>query len=307
MFPKFLLPLALLVGASPLSTGEHRFDSAGVKLWYRVAGHGEGVPVVFLHGGPGQGSQTFARFAGPALERNLRMVYLDQRGSGRSERPKADGAYSMDLLVEDVERLRRDLGVERIALIGHSFGTALGMEYAARYPERVSHLVLAAGIPDLPAMLDAQCERLEQEDRQAYARAAAGVGAGARPRCDPFRAYPGKTQEYVYRNMFPDPKTAELVDRTDAEGGLGNSGELSRAIFAQGLTRYRFTRQERLTMPVLVIAGGEDHQAVASVQRALTAGLPRARYVELPGRGHFMFVEDPERFARDVTSFIRGG
>lgn len=304
MIARFLLPLALL--AAPLTPGEHRFRSAGVTLWYKVAGRSAGVPVVFLHGGPGQGSMSFQRYAGPALERRLRMVYLDQRGSGRSERPKDEAAYSMDILVEDVERLRRELGAEKIALVGHSFGTAIGMEYAARYPARVQRLVLVAGIPDIPAMLDAQCVRLAATDPAAYARAVEGVAAGSSPRCKPHRAYPGKNQEYVNRNMFPDPKIAAMVDAADEADGLKNSGELSRAMFNQGLLQYRFARPAALTMPVLVLAGAEDHQAVAGPQRAFAAELPRGRYLEYPGRGHFMWVEDPERFARDVAAFVGG-
>lgn len=66
------------------------------------------MPVVYLHGGPGQGSQSFAKFAGPELEKGLRMVYLDQRGSGRSERPW-NKAYSLDLFVEEPVRFGRDV------------------------------------------------------------------------------------------------------------------------------------------------------------------------------------------------------
>src|SRR5688572_2820354 len=137
---RLLFLLLSLVAAAPaaaenraaLSPGVHETVVNGVRLWYRVAGRRSGIPVVFLHGGPGQGSQGFAKFAGPELEKGLRMVYLDQRGSGRSERPW-NQAYSMDLLIEDLEQLRRAWGVPKIALIGQSFGTALGMEYAARY------------------------------------------------------------------------------------------------------------------------------------------------------------------------------
>src|SRR6266568_3652802 len=69
-----------------LRDGPHNVVINGVRLWYRVAGaSAAGVPpVVFLHGGPGQGSYHFAALAGPYLERSLRLVYFDQRGSGRS-------------------------------------------------------------------------------------------------------------------------------------------------------------------------------------------------------------------------------
>lgn len=307
---RLLAVLALLLvpivaqAQSPLAPGEHRETINGVELWYRVAGRPAGTPVIFLHGGPGEGSQTFATFAGPPLERSLRMVYLDQRGSGRSERP-ADNAYSIALLVEDIEHLRRHLGVERIALIGHSFGTVLALEYAARHPEQVAAVVLAAAVPDLPAALDIQCARLEAADPAAYAHAAKGIAPGTSPRCDAFNAYEGPAMKaYVYANMFPDPATGRLVDETDAAGGLSNTGELSASIFSQGFLHYRFADRASVTMPVLDIAGGKDFQAVVEPQRALVGDLPDARLLVYPDNGHFMFVEDSERFARDVSAFL---
>jgi len=311
---KRLLFLLLCLLAAPaaaenraaLAPGVHETVVNGVRLWYRVAGRGRGVPVIYLHGGPGQGSQSFAKFAGPELEKGLRMVYLDQRGSGRSERPWTR-AYSLDLLVDDLEKLRIAWGVTRIGLIGQSFGTALAMEYAARYPTHVSHLVLAAGIPDIPAALDIQCARLEREDPQAFARAKAALGEGDKARCNMFKAYEGPAaREALDRRMYPNLETMRLVDEADAEGGLRNSGEMGQALAAQGFFGYRFEKAERLTMPVLVIAGGRDLQAVAEPQRALAARVKRVRYLEYPESGHFMFVEEPVRFGRDVTAFIAG-
>ena len=290
---------AQVPGGADLAAGEHQAVVNDVRLWYRVAGPAEGAPVVFLHGGPGQGSQTFARFAGPALERDLRMVYLDQRGSGRSERPWND-AYSLALLVDDLEQLRRAWGVEKLALVGHSFGTIVALEYAAAHPEHVERVVLASAAPDLPAALDIQCVRLERLDPVVYARAVAERPADLPARCNAFAA--GKA--FVDANMFPDPAVMALVEQTDAEGGLANTGELGQALFGQGLMAYRFDRPERLTMPVLVIAGQSDFQTVVEPQRALVARLPDARILEYPDRGHFMFVEDPERFAADVVEFL---
>ncbi|MDE2488361.1 MAG: alpha/beta fold hydrolase [Alphaproteobacteria bacterium] len=290
--------------AAGLAPGAHTFQAGGVRLWYRVAGPQAGAPVVFLHGGPGEGSQTFAKFAGPVLERRLRMVYFDQRGSGRSERPKDPAAYSMDRLVEDIDSLRRQLGVDRISLIGHSFGTVLALEYAARYPDHVARVVLAASVPDAPAALKIQCRRLARTDPPAYRRALA-AGARAGVGCNPFAAYDGPAQKaFVYRNMFPDPATGRLVDESDNANGLGNTGEMSNAVFNSGFLHYRFRSAAAVTAPVLIIAGGADHQAVVQPQRALAAALPRGRIVVLPGRGHFMFVEDPAGFGRLVVPFL---
>ncbi|MBA4804108.1 MAG: alpha/beta hydrolase [Brevundimonas sp.] len=299
----FVAPVAARAPTDPsLRPGEHEVVVNGVRLWYRVAGQTGGAPVVFLHGGPGQGSQAFARFAGPALERRLRMVYLDQRGGGRSERPWNE-AYSLDLLVEDLEQLRRRWGVERLSLIGHSFGTIVALEYAAAHPERVERLVLAAAAPDLPAAMDVQCQRLERLDPDTWRRAAAARPEGSRARCNPFVA----DRAFIDAAMFPDPAIREAVEAADAADGLRNTGEIGRVLFgAGGLTEYRFDRVDRLTMPVLVIAGGADFQTVVEPQRALVRAAPDARIIEYAGRGHFMFVEEPERFAADVAAFLGG-
>lgn len=290
---------------SALAPGAHTIRVDGVRIWYRVAGKPDGVPLVFLHGGPGEGSQTFQAVGGPALEKTQRVVYLDQRGSGRSERPKDARFYSIPILVEDVEALRKALGVERIALLGHSFGTILALEYAARHPDHVAAVVLAAAVPDIPRVLDIQCATLERDDPAAFARARGDRAPDAYPRCDSFSAYPGpEMKAYVYRNMFPDPATGELVDRLDAVDGLGNSGEMGGAIFEQGLTSYRFTDVDRIAAPVLVVAGGRDFQAAIAPQRTLAHALKHGRLLEYRENGHFMFAEAPERFARDVGHFL---
>src|SRR5439155_14951750 len=146
---------------SGLHAGPHHVVINNVRLWYRVAGRAApGVPpVVFLHGGPGQGSYHFAALVGPDLERSLRMVYFDQRGSGNSERPWT-GEYAMATLVRDIDGLRRELGVPQIALIAHSFGGILALEYAAAYPNRVSRIVIVSGMWSLPVQGRYQCERI---------------------------------------------------------------------------------------------------------------------------------------------------
>ncbi|HYI63284.1 MAG TPA: alpha/beta hydrolase [Allosphingosinicella sp.] len=289
-----------------LSRGEHQVVINDVRLWYRVAGRATGTPVVFLHGGPGQGSQSFAYFVGPFLERHNRMIYLDQRGAGRSERPWNE-AYSIDLMVDDLEALRRAWRVPRIAVVGHSFGTILALEYASRYPNRVAHVVVAGSAPDIPAAFDIQCAQLERDDPPAYARAVAAKPEGWTARCDMTRAYRGAEGERILTSfMFPNPETANLLKEADERGGLRNTGVVGGVLFRQGLLTYRFTHPENVRAPLLVIAGSRDRQAVPQPQRALARAVSNGRIVEYEGAGHFMWVEQPERFARDVSAFLHG-
>jgi len=312
------IAVAVLAGGSPeaaaaqgeapgLREGVHQETINGVRLWYRVAGRGpDGAPpAVFLHGGPGQGSVHFAALAGPAMERRLRMVYLDQRGSGLSERP-ASRAYSMELLVEDLEGVRKALGVPKIAIVGHSFGGTLALEYAAKYPEHVAALVFAAGLWDAPAQIRLRCRRtvemFPEAARRAMGDSAATAGGGA---CDWFWTLPPLQRDAMNNAlMFPDSAVRLRLDSAQAASGQRNTGELSAALFRQGLLHYRFSAPSRLTMPVLVIAGRRDGAAAAASLRQLAAELPNARFVEYEHAGHFVYLDETERFARDVAAFV---
>lgn len=289
-----------------LAPGPHTVVLDGVRFWYCVGGNAAPgrPPVVFLHGGPGQGSQHFAALSGRALEGELQLVYFDQRGSGRSERPWTK-EYDLPTLVEDIEHLRVALGVEKMALIGHSFGGLLALEYAAAYPERVAGLVFLAGLSDLPATLESMCARLERLAPAEYARAAKEPAPGAR--CNPFAAFSGEAREaYTRGSMFPDTLVAKRLEEADRLGGLRNTGELSAAFFNDPESyRVRFTGHSRISSPVLVVAGKEDHQIGLEPQRQLAERLPHARLLVLERGGHFPHLDEPELFAREVIEFMR--
>jgi proline iminopeptidase len=298
------IPARAQSAASAMATGEHDVVVNGVRLWYRVAGPEGAPPVVFLHGGPGQGSVHFAALEGPRMERSLRMVYLDQRGSGRSERPW-NRAYSMQLLVEDLEAVRRLLGVQKIGVIGHSFGGALALEYAAKYPEHVSALMFVDGLWNAPAQTRLRCERTVAMF-PAVARQALGDSMGAKdPDCDWFWKLPNEQREAMNNAlMFPDPTVRVRLDSVQAASGERNTGELGNALFRDGLLQYRFTAMRRLTMPVLVIAGRHDAAVSGVGLQELVRQLPDARFVEYPNSGHFAYLDEPDRFARDAAAFF---
>lgn len=294
--------------ASGLASGPHEVTINGARLWYRVAGDSSSARpvVVFLHGGPGYNSYSFAVLEGARLEPSLRMVYLDQRGSGRSERP-ANRDYAMSTLVGDVEALRRTLGVERLALIGHSFGGVLALEYAARYPERVSHLVLASTPEDVPATCAIRKARLLELHPELRARIAAGGGdANGSSDCElEFRLMNGPQHE-AFSNaiMFPDSLLRLRQDSIDAASRLRNTGELGSAVMSAGLLSYRFTAFDRLTMPVLVIAGGLDGSIGVRPQQAFVQRVPSAHFIQYDRAGHFVYLDEPDRFATDVVAFL---
>jgi proline iminopeptidase len=303
------LPAYAATDNPAMRAGEHQVVVNDVRLWYKVAGHqAKGAPpLLFLHGGPGYNSYSFEAQAGHALEQHVKLIYLDQRGSGRSERPWR-GDYSIAGLVADIEALRMILGVPKIAVMGHSFGGTLALEYAAAYPQHVSKVVLVSAAADIPAACAARVEYIGRHypDRLEKARAEAKARNETPDTC--FYAFnsvgPDLHQRVNDEVMFPDMALGKRQDALDAKSGLRNTGELGNALFGGGFTAYRFAHPERLAMPVLVMAGAEDYAIGLPAQRALGRSLPHARVVEYPHAGHFLYLDAPDRFTRDVTGFL---
>jgi proline iminopeptidase len=230
------------------------------------------------------------------------MVYLDQRGSGRSERPWTQ-AYSIQALIDDIEALRLRLGAPKIALMGHSFGGVLALEYAARYPEHVSRVVFVDGLSDGPASMKVWRERLENKT----------LPDGAGDSCAEAKANMAFVNQSTGKNgkaffdqlQFVDQEVRKQQDAIDDASGLKNTGELSNALFSGGLACYRFTQHSRLTMPVLVIGGRHDGAIGMKPMRELAAKLPQATLLEYECSAHFPYLEERDRFAADVVAFLK--
>lgn len=114
--------------------------SDGIKLYYERKGNG--IPCLYLHGGPGYWSKSFQHYAGKYLEKNFDMIYLDQRGCGRSEYSLSK-EYSLEKIINDIEELRIFLGIKEWYIIGHSFGGILAVNYAYYFPNRTIGLILS--------------------------------------------------------------------------------------------------------------------------------------------------------------------
>ncbi|MBW2212120.1 MAG: prolyl aminopeptidase [Deltaproteobacteria bacterium] len=123
----------------PYDSGRLRVDSVH-SVYFEQCGNPEGKPAIFVHGGPGGGSSSVhRRFWDPAV---YRIILFDQRGCGRST-PHAELRNNTTWdLVEDMERIRAHLGIERWQLFGGSWGSTLALAYAQQYPDRVTEMVL---------------------------------------------------------------------------------------------------------------------------------------------------------------------
>jgi proline iminopeptidase len=273
----------------------------GVRHWVRVVGDPHlGTPLVVVHGGPGGFIYDFERLTGPALEQLGPVVYYEQRGCGRSDRP--GGQYSIPLLVDDFEQLRRHLDLRRIALLGISFGGDLAAEYTVAYPERVSGLILqgtALAGPLTPSPWGSGFEAVATDDEMRKAIRTAVEQSG------PHGAWDVVDRETTDRFLFHQPAAAKLVRGLWEESRLINTGEMSAGLAKQPPRPVPLADElAAADVPVLVLIGFWDRNAGVDACRDLATRLPQAHLRVFDESAHFPNVEETERYVNEIAAFL---
>src|SRR5262245_1237946 len=140
-----VMPLAMTVAAPPPAPekGGKTFETDGLTIYYEEIGGGAGLPLVVANGSPGfDHTYLHCSDAWDRLGTKRKVVFYDQRGNGRSSELKPGQSCLLADQIADLDALRAQLGVEKMDLLGHSWGGYLVMAYAARYPDRIAHLMI---------------------------------------------------------------------------------------------------------------------------------------------------------------------
>lgn len=271
---------------------------------------GAGPPVVVLHGGP-DFDHSYVRPELDRLAESCRLVYYDQRGRGRSAANVRAAEVSIDTDVEDVDRIRCHLGAASVALLGHSWGGLLAMEYAGRYPQRVSHLVLLNSAPASAAdwagfrdQLRARRPPGDAERLQAIMNTASYAAGDPLTDVDYYRIH--------FRTAVRSPEQLELVVARLRTHFTAATVLLARAIeerlCAQTWLRADYDLLARLAgvqIPTLVLHGSED-LVPAEYAARIAGAIPGARLVVLPGSKHFSYLDEPDLVQQHVAALLTG-
>jgi proline iminopeptidase len=143
-----LLNIVFVFGASAIDKKVRTSD--GVDLFVTVKG--EGIPCLYIHGGPGSGSYWLEQFSGSILEERFQMIYLDQRGVSRSGSP-ANHDFSLKRMLLDFEEVREALGIKKWLVLGHSFGAGIQTAYASEFPKVVKGMIMLNGTVNIAESL----------------------------------------------------------------------------------------------------------------------------------------------------------
>lgn len=305
----FLLSL-LLVAAAPTPGEGYLRTTDGVRLFYKVVGHGPET-LVAVHGGPGNSLSSIEPDFRP-FEKRYTIVYYDQRGNGHSDLIENPSRLSLEHHVADLDAVRAHFGLAKMKLIGNSWGGLLVAAYAAEHPDRIERVVMQDPAPPTRPLL---------------ARIGEELGDRARRHLDPVqRRRLGQLFDGEYRESVADPRAAcrewarlllPLMTagsptspiKGDVCGGTDEALRLQQTVNGQvWQTMGDFDLRPRMAAvaaPVLVVQGEADYIPLESA-RAWAASLPDARLLVIPRAGHTPQGERPDIFFPAIETFLAG-
>lgn len=300
--------IAVLVIFSACSSGpglsprQGFIDVPGGKVWYRIAGSGSETPVILLHGGPGSGSDYLKPLEGLALDRPV--IFYDQLGCGRSDRPEDSGLWHLERFVEELAAVRRALNLEEVHIYGHSWGTMLAVDYVLTKPAGVKSLILAS-----PCL---SVKRWEEDARRLIAELPLRIQRHIRHHqsegTTDSKEYEQAVAEFLKRHVCRlNPWPAELLQAFDS-----SNQEIYRIMWGPSefhpvgnLKNYeRVSRLHEITVPVFFTAGRYDEatpEATAWYRSHVTDSSLRI----FEHSSHLPMFEEPGIYLDSIGEFLQ--
>jgi proline iminopeptidase len=270
---------------------------------------------MIVHGGPGASHNYFLPYLLPLMRTN-RLVFIDERGSGKSSKVDSPDEYTVANMVEDIEAVRQALDLGNISLLGHSFGGVLVQAYAFKYQKNLSHLILGSTFASTTelnqALAKIEAGMTPEERNRVKALEAAGLfGKGE---VWEHGRYPDEYAKlawgkgyfpYLYQN-HPDPNYDPLSSNTGTAWDVyremwGSDGEF---VVDGNLKEVEYVGQlSQIKVPTLIIVGDHD-ESDPKMSKEMHEKITGSLLVILPNSGHMTFVDQPEQFLKTVGDFI---
>jgi proline-specific peptidase len=277
----------------------------GYQTWYRIAGEQgspEKLPLLCLHGGPGAPSYYLEPLAGMTAT-GRQVIFYDQLGCGRSDQPSDPAMWTVDLFVDELRAVRDALGLDRVHILGQSWGGMLLLEYALTQPEGVASLTLASTTSSIPAWVS-EANRLLAElpaDVQATLRKHEAAGTTDSPEYEAagelfYRRHVCRTDPWPeYFTMANDNLRAEVYNTMWGPSEFNATGTLRDWDVTD--------RLGEITIPTLVTCGRYD-EATPALAEAIQRGIPNAQLAIIEDASHMAHGEQNEEYLGALGAFL---
>lgn len=285
------------------------YEVNGAKLW--VVSFGEGDPLFFIAGGPGGTHYGLRSF--DSLSTTNTLVYYDGFGRGKSDTAKNVTEYTLERDIEDLEGLRTAMGFDKINVLGHSYGGVVAQGYAIKYPDNVSHLILANTFHSY-LMWQANDDNCNHEIKTNYpevwkelmeVREQGAISSdkihqeiyGRVPYGFLYAYNAGRFAKRT-RKPYPNPFNSKLYYQM-----VGKDGDF---IVGSDIGNFDFRKElKNLDMPILIIGGRFDRVAVPTQMVKYKEYCPQAEFVMFEKSGHNPQVEEPAKEFALIREFLK--
>lgn len=276
----------------------------GARIYFDIEGMGlapSGMEMVekpacfVLHGGPGLDHSYFKPWLTPLAE-TMQLIYVDQRGSGRSERVPLE-TCTIEQMADDVEELRKLLGLDKVVLLGNSFGGMWALTYATRYPENISKMILVTTTPS-NEFQDAAAVELERRGTPEQKATAPALFEGKITTEAEFMAW-WDVMISLYFAHHNEKLEREMVAR-------GTDNPLVAAYMFEKIIPLYDVRDKLagMTFPTLVVSGRHDWVTPVGESQKIADNMPNAEMIIFEESGHMPFIEEQAGFIDAVTRFV---
>ena len=280
----------------------------GVRLFYRKLGSGSDF-VVFLHGGPGASMHDGGYSMDPLAKHHVLIMY-DQRGGGRSDLVKDKSHLTAADDVRDLEALRRHFAIEKMTLIGLSWGSGLAALYAETHPNQVSKIVFLDPMPVArDPYVKERADKIdslvspEDRDRMKELEKLDETAADNQIAANCLEEHRLSFKPYVYIPANYERNGRDFCD--DPPAAIKNAPFVFAAV-AGSLGEFDFRPMlKKLQIPVLVVEGKKTNVPLDST-REWAKTPPKARLLLIPNAGHAAFIDQPEILVRELEAFLSG-
>jgi len=289
---------ASLSCTNPPVVEEGHLEINGTSLFYKTMGSGE--PIIVLHGGPGFDHRQFLPYIWELAERH-KVILFDQRGTGLSSGPIDATSISIDSFIDDIEGVREAFGIEKMNLLGHSWGGILAMHYAISRPGDLNSLILCSTAASFESFAEMratyEADRLPEDTallQEIYSSEEFQNG-------DPLAVE--KFWRVYFKPYFADQQLASKLDLQFTENSIKYGNEVAGHLF-ESIGEFDLHEDlQAIRCPTLIIHGDADPMPVKYAEM-IHESIDGSELVIAEGAGHWLFVDATDTFTSSVVDFL---
>ena len=271
----------------------------GTKLFVKVFGRGE--PLLVVHGGPGLNHTYFLPHL-ESLSQNYTIILYDQRACGRSAIPSTD-SLGLKFFVDDIDAIRRELGYEKINILGHSWGVIPVVRYGIDYPDKLKTMILCNPV-SLSHEFDTEIAAIQKKKTTTSDSVErSGIVRSAEFKSGNPAAYE-EIMKLAFRHSFATQSNSSKLQIELPENFLKANRALLTGL-GKDLGQYNYhPAVSKFNFPVLILHGQHDALPL-KISQKIQSSIPHSQLILFEKSGHFIFIEEPEKFREALATVIR--